>query len=118
MKKPGAKHLILFAFFVVKKIDALNLAFQAEDFELHQLHQLMCDGYRAILRLFIKPNVMEKTELHRIDPSDEYNIVPLSRIDLGGACESELLEDELSRNDAEILRAYAKRFLKDLASQL
>ena len=54
MRKPGAKHILLFLDFVLRKVDNMNIEFQAEDFRLHKLFESLSDEYRNIMSFFVK----------------------------------------------------------------
>ena len=111
MKTPGTKHMLLFVHYVVRKVDALNVAFQAEDFKLHRLHAIMSEGYRSLLALFVKGPVLSSVPLHLLNPTDSSNFLPLEEVDLGGRCEALLIEEPL-REGEKTLRSDARAFVR------
>ena len=116
-REPGTRHMLLFMHFVVKKVDMLNILFQSEEFQLHSLYRKMADGYRSLLSLYVKPEVLSSTRLHEVDPKDADACVPIHQIELGGRCESLLLEEPL-RDGERQLRMDAPDFLQDLCGQM
>ena len=117
LEEQGTKHVLLFAHFIIKKVDALNLLFQSEDFQLHHLHRKMSEGYRALLSLYVRPDILESVPLHAIDPEDTAVCKAIEDINLGGRCESLLLEQPLREGERK-MRLDALEFLERLCGQI
>jgi len=117
MRKPGAKHILLFLDFVLRKVDNMNIEFQAEDFRLHKLFESLSDEYRNIMSFFVKESVMASVKLNAINPAHPGNYKKLKEVHFGGCCEAMLLQEPLE-NDEERFRSDALSFLVELCKQI
>ena len=62
-----------------------NLIFQSEKSQLHRIFSIMSDIYFQVLRYYMKKEYVDTyiNQIHRIDPTDSTNFVPLEVIDIG-----------------------------------
>jgi hypothetical protein len=117
LKNIGTKPMLTFLSFVLRKVDRMNVEFQATEFRLHEVFNTVTGEYRSLLQLYIKDEVLQKSALHAIDPSDPRNFVALKEVDLGGRTNAFLAKGTLGRGE-ERLRSDALNFLTVLCENI
>lgn len=98
----GAKHMLLFLQYLLKKVDALNIEFQSEQFRLHQLYLSVSTEYKSVLEMFIKKDVLKQSQLNDIDPKDKRNHTNILYVYLGRRAIGLLIQEPFKDKSIEI----------------
>lgn len=117
MTTPGTKHMLLFLNYILRKVDKMNIEFQSQYFRLSTLYSTISDEYRSILAMFVKKEVLQSQGLSSIDPRDHAIYKKVDDIDLGGRCESMLINEPLGEAE-KIFRLDCQKFLVELCAQM
>ncbi|XP_036142243.1 uncharacterized protein LOC118645406 [Monomorium pharaonis] len=94
---PLIKLTFQFLKFVLPLFCDLNLLFQAESFQLHNIYQSMYTTYVTILEFFIKPDLIKVDPLG-INYNDAQNYLSLDEIYLGGEVTAVLIDNSCNIN--------------------
>lgn len=107
MVNRGTKHMLLFLNYILGKVDKMNLEFQSEFYRLGTLYATIADGYKSLLAMFVREEVVLTKTLATIDPCDSSQYKSLESINVGGRCQALLEKEPLPDKEAR------KRFLLD-----
>ena len=113
----GTKPMLLFLNYVLSKMNALNLEFQAEEFKLHVLYPKIASTYNELLTCFVKEEVTSSTDFREINPANEALHVPIDKTYLGGRAEAQIRSHPIPVN-SDLFRKDCKKVLVELCTQI
>lgn len=107
-----------FLCFILPTIVDVNLEFQSETPKLYLLYNRIASAYKFILQCYIKPNILNHTDIAALQYRNPENYLPSEEIYLGPKVAVALENNVLTRQDTEKFQTDCLNFLVECARQI
>lgn len=100
ISNPFTKLYLYFLDFVLPILTNLNIAFQAENPQIHNIYSKVATAYKTLLECYVKPNYLNSTDLPQVQYRNPAYYLATEDIYLGGKCTAVLsVENNFSKTD-------------------
>lgn len=108
------------AFFetMAAQVEPFLIKFQSDAPLAPFLYTSLQSMIRQLMAKFVKPNVLEKQTIFKIDLSDNNNLLPPEKVDLGYGTKKALSQCDVTHKDIMAFRTECHTFMKTMVSKI